>query len=168
MEIDSAVELALGEVLQSASGLLSQRRPVPDEDIAVLCLDEAMSELTQNVAVVLDDLVWSSGQGADADDALRRAIEVQVDFLIGSAEENAWLLLQELFASQAVLPPRALVNRLTGVFRVLREAIASVVDSAVTPPSSPSSSYSSESPSWEGNDGVVLPLARRRRRGPPS
>lgn len=168
LEVDSALEFALRAIVQKASCLLSEGRPVPASDIAILCLDEAFFDLTENISVVIEDLEWTTGRGFEADDALRQRAEVQVGVALGSAEQEAWNTLKDLFDQHVLVPPVAVIERLEGVFFLLRESVAAMVDVAVTPPSSPSSSFSSSSSSYQGEGGVVLPLVRRRRRGPPS
>lgn len=168
LEVDSALDHAVQDIMQKASSLLAEGRPVPTADIATSCLDETFFDLKDNILVVLEDLRWTTGRGNEADEVLRHRAEVQVDVALASAEQEAWDILKDLFALCVLVPPAAVIERLEGVFLLLRESVAVVVDAAVTPPSSPSSSSSSSSSSFQGEDGIVLPLQRRLRRSSPS
>ena len=138
--VDLALECALRDIVQKAASLLSEGRRVSDADIAMLFLDEAFLDLTQNVMAVLDDLEWATGEGFEEDDALRHRAEVQVDVALGVAEQEAWETLKDLFDQHVVAPPAATLERLSRVFVLLRTSVAAVVEAADTPRSTPNDS----------------------------
>ena len=138
--VDLALECALRDIVQKAASLLSEGRRVSDADIATLCLDETFFDLTQNIMAVLDDLEWATGEGFEADDALRLRAEVQVDVALGVAEQEAWETLKDLFDQHVLAPPAATLERLSGVFVLLRTRVATVVEAADTPRSTPNDS----------------------------
>ena len=159
VELDAVLEQAARDITRWVGAALQTGQVVEREDIAMLFLDEVFLGLSQDLHAFLEGVEWADGVLEDAVELRDRGI-LDMEVALIDTEQVLWEAIGDILLGDHEGPP--LEDTVENILWELREAVAGVLDTAA--PTSPSGSEEDEEPSWEGDDGVVLPLARRRRR----
>ena len=151
LELDGALEDACVAVVEKLESLLSEGIRVSPTDIASLIIDEPFHELTEHIEDVLRDLAGDEGENFEMESEAFVAASRALD----NTQQHLWEVFDAFFQSDEYPSEEEAKDTVEEIFHHLREEIAEIVEGVACP-------TSSSSESWMGEEGVILPLARRR------